>query len=100
MSKKFKRLPPAYPPAISEAMRQLIERESKAIEDGDTLGLDKDRTYLGVRVMGAKGPEWVVAPSPFTPASFEGMTVLFVASVTLAQAVHLVREGAAVHGLD
>lgn len=98
--KGFKRLPPAYPPAISEAMRELIEREIQLIEGGNTEGLDRDQTYVAVRVLQDGKPAWMLSPSPFLPSLFVDAEVLFVAAVTLAQAVHLRREGAELREVD
>lgn len=93
--KKFKRLPTYIPPP-SRIFDDLLQAERAAIAEGDTAGLDPDKSYLAVRVGREKQlPVWVICTSPLDATRIEG-AVLFVASITLGSAIYLVKQGAEV----
>lgn len=96
---KHKRLEPYIPPT-SAALNRAMEDEAAAIARGETEGLDPTKVYLAVRAVKDKSLVWVIVESPYQPKSLEDSEyrVMFVANVTLATAVYLVKAGAEVRG--
>lgn len=98
---KRKRLEPYYAPA-SAGLDKLLEDEAAAIARGETAGLDPTKLYMAVRAVRDRQLVWLIAESPFDPKSLDGngYTVMFVASLTFASAVYLMKAGAQMVGTD
>ncbi|AGB22161.1 hypothetical protein Mycsm_01770 [Mycobacterium sp. JS623] len=88
--------PSPYSAPPSEQFLELLRQEADAIAQGNTAGSRSGEDVPCCGVTRENQPSWVISASPFDPGSIIDAEIMFVASVTFATAIYLVKQGAEV----